>query len=151
MMNKIKIVIGSDHAAFDLKAEIIEYLTRKGYEVSDEGTYANESCDYPDFAKKVAVKVSKKQADKGILICGTGIGMSMSANKIKGIRAALCTDEFMAEMTRAHNDSNVLCMGARVSSKDEIFVIMNKWLETEFEGGRHENRVNKMMALEKNC
>ena len=148
----MKIAIGTDHAAFELKTKIINYLQKKGYEVFDEGTYSTDSCDYPDFAIKVANKVAAGIADRGILICGTGIGMSITANKVKGIfsvLAALCTNEFMAEMTRKHNNSNVLCMGARVSTETEIFAIMNKWLTTEYEAGRHQNRLNKILELEK--
>jgi ribose 5-phosphate isomerase B len=147
-MKNIKISIGSDHAAIDIKKDLISYLEENGYLLSDEGTYSTESCDYPDYAKKVALKVRDNIVDKGILICGSGIGMSMAANKIKGIRAALCISEYMAEMSRLHNDANVLCLGARILSKDEMIKIINKWLETDYEGGRHNKRLDKMVEME---
>lgn len=141
-MDKIKIAIGSDHGGFDYKASIIKALQDKGYEVVDMGTYSPESCDYPLIAKKVARAVAKGDFEKGILVCGTGIGMSMAANKVKGIRAAVCGDTFSARATRAHNNANILCLGQRVVGEGLALDIVDIWLTTKFEGGRHERRVN---------
>lgn len=141
-MDKIKIAIGSDHGGFDYKASIIKALQVKGYEVVDMGTYSPESCDYPIIAKKVARAVAKGDFEKGILVCGTGIGMSMAANKVKGIRAAVCGDTFSARATRAHNNANILCLGQRVVGEGLALDIVDIWLTTKFEGGRHERRVN---------
>lgn len=141
-MDKIKIAIGSDHGGFEYKASIIKALQDKGYEVVDMGTYSPESCDYPIIAKKVARAVAKGDFEKGILVCGTGIGMSMAANKVKGIRAAVCGDTFSARATRAHNNANILCLGQRVVGEGLALDIVNIWLTTKFEGGRHERRVN---------
>lgn len=137
-----KIAIGSDHGGFEYKAKIIDYLKEHNFEYEDMGTYTTESCDYPIIAKKVAQKVVSGEADKGILICGTGIGMSIAANKVKGIRAALCSDTFSARATRAHNNSNILCLGQRAIGECLALDIVDVWLTTEFEGGRHERRVN---------
>lgn len=141
-MDKIKIAIGSDHGGFDYKASIIKALQDKGYDVVDMGTYSPESCDYPIIAKKVALAVAKGDFEKGILVCGTGIGMSMAANKVKGIRAAVCGDTFSARATRAHNNANILCLGQRVVGEGLALDIVDIWLTTKFEGGRHERRVN---------
>lgn len=141
-MDKIKIAIGSDHGGFDYKASIIKALQDKGYDVVDMGTYSPESCDYPLIAKKVARAVAKGDFEKGILVCGTGIGMSMAANKVKGIRAAVCGDTFSARATRAHNNANILCLGQRVVGEGLALDIVDIWLTTKFEGGRHERRVN---------
>ncbi len=141
-MDKIKIAIGSDHGGFDYKASIIKALQVKGYDVVDMGTYSPESCDYPIIAKKVARAVAKGDFEKGILVCGTGIGMSMAANKVKGIRAAVCGDTFSARATRAHNNANILCLGQRVVGEGLALDIVDIWLTTKFEGGRHERRVN---------
>lgn len=141
-MDKFKIAIGSDHGGFDYKASIIKHLQDKGYEVEDMGTYSPESCDYPVIAKKVAHSVAKGDFERGILVCGTGIGMSMAANKVKGIRAAVCGDTFSARATRAHNNANILCLGQRVIGEGLALDIVDVWLATEFEGGRHERRVN---------
>lgn len=141
-MDKIKIAIGSDHGGFDYKASIIKALQVKGYDVVDMGTYSPESCDYPIIAKKVARAVAKGDFEKGILVCGTGIGMSMAANKVKGIRAAVCGDTFSARATRAHNNANILCLGQRVVGEGLVLDIVDIWLTTKFEGGRHERRVN---------
>ncbi len=141
-MDKIKIAIGSDHGGFEYKASIIKALQDKGYEVVDMGTYSPESCDYPIIAKKVARAVAKGDFEKGILVCGTGIGMSMAANKVKGIRAAVCGDTFSARATRAHNNANILCLGQRVVGEGLALDIVDIWLTTKFEGGRHERRVN---------
>lgn len=141
-MDKIKIAIGSDHGGFEYKASIIKALQVKGYDVVDMGTYSPESCDYPIIAKKVARAVAKGDFEKGILVCGTGIGMSMAANKVKGIRAAVCGDTFSARATRAHNNANILCLGQRVIGEGLALDIVDIWLTTKFEGGRHERRVN---------
>lgn len=145
----MKIAIGSDHGGVHLKKSIREYLEKKGYEVEDFGTMTEDSVDYPDYAKKVAEVVASGKIDKGILICGTGIGISIAANKVKGIRAALCGDVFSARMSREHNDANILCMGERVLGIGLAETIVDTWLSAEFQGGRHERRVNKIMDLEK--
>ena len=144
----MKIAIGADHAGFYLKEKIKEFLQSKGYEVIDMGTHSTESVHYPDFAKKVALAVQRGEADRGILVCGTGIGMSITANKFKGIRAALCTNEYMARMSRRHNDANVLCLGERVLGVELALSIVEAWLEEEFEGGRHEARVKLILDIE---
>lgn len=138
----VVIAIGSDHGGYSYKEEIKQHLIADGYEIIDVGTTSTESCDYPIYAKKVAELVTKKEAEKGILICGTGIGMSITANKFKGIRAALCGDIFSAEATRKHNDSNILCLGERVLDKELALEIVDIWLNTEFEGGRHQKRID---------
>ncbi len=140
----MKIAIGSDHAGFEAKERLREELRRAGHEILDMGTSGLESCDYPDFALGVARAVADRKSDRGILICGTGIGMAMTANRIRGVRAALCTDEFTAEMSRRHNDANVLCLGARVVAADKIAVLAELFLRTAFEGGRHERRIRKI-------
>ena len=140
----MKYFIGTDHAGFEVKPFVIEYLQKKGIEVEDLGTYSTESVDYPDFAHKVAEAVLANEGTKGILICGSGIGMSLAANKHKGIRAALCHDYYTAEMARRHNDANVLCFGARIVGLGVIESILEAWLNHEFEGGRHERRVKKI-------
>ena len=144
-----KIVIGCDHAAVQMKNNVVNHLKSKGYDVIDVGTYSEESCDYPDYAYAAAKKVADGEVAKGILICGTGIGMSIAANKVKGIRCALCDNLFSAEMTRRHNDSNMLSMGARVISNQLALKIVDMFLDTPFEGGRHQRRVDKVMAIEK--
>ena len=141
------IAIGSDHAGYALKCEIIKHLEEKGVQYIDCGCNG-ESVDYPDLAEKTCAKVVSGEADKGILICGTGVGISISANKIKGIRAALCGDWYSAKYTRLHNDANVLCMGGRVIGAGLAAEITDIFLETEFEGGRHARRVDKIMKLE---
>ncbi|MBR2030013.1 MAG: ribose 5-phosphate isomerase B [Clostridia bacterium] len=144
-----KIVIGCDHAAVQMKNNVINHLKSKGYDVIDVGTYSEESCDYPDYAYAAAKKVADGEVAKGILICGTGIGMSIAANKVNGIRCALCDNLFSAEMTRRHNDSNMHSMGARVISNQLALKIVDMFLDTPFEGGRHQRRVDKVMAIEK--
>lgn len=141
-MKDVKIAIGSDHGGFELKAKIAEYLKSKGIKIKDFGTFKNESCDYPVFAKEVALEVANGSFNKGILICGTGIGVSIVANKVKGIRAALCFDTFCAKMSREHNNANILCLGQRVLSQDLALEIVDIWLKTDFEGGRHQRRVD---------
>ena len=145
---KKTIASACDHAALDLKAELINYLEAQGFKCEDYGTYTKDSCNYPDYAKKVCTAVREKKQDLGILVCGTGIGMSMAANKCKGIRAACCTDTFSARFTRLHNDANVLCMGARVVGAGLACDIADIFVNTEFEGGRHQTRVDMVMALE---
>lgn len=145
----MKIAIGSDHGGFALKNEIINYLQNKGIDIKDYGTYSVESCDYPDFALKVAEEVTNKKFDFGILICGTGIGISIAANKVPGIRAALCGDTFSAHATREHNNANILALGARVTGVGLALDIVDTFLKTEFQGGRHEIRVNKISDIEK--
>lgn len=136
-----KIIIGSDHGGYRLKNEIIKHLEKQGYEVSDKGCYSEESCDYPVVAKTVAKEVISS-GNMAILICGTGIGMSITANRYAGIRASHCTDTFTARMTRAHNDSNILCLGERVTGIGLALDIVDVWLKTEFEGGRHQKRID---------
>lgn len=143
------IAIGSDHGGYDLKTAIIKYLGEKGYEVKDFGCYSKESVDYPDIAAALCPSVVSKEAEFGILICGTGIGISIAANKHKGIRAALCTNEYTAEKTRQHNDANILCLGGRVVGEDLAKSIVDAFLRSDFEGGRHSNRINKISDLEK--
>ncbi len=148
----MRIAIGSDHAGFDYKEMIKEYLGEKGFEVIDKGTFSKERTDYPLFAEKVAKAVSEGEVERGILICGTGIGMSITANKVKGVRAALCTNDFMAKMARKHNDSNLLCLGQRVIGTDHALSIVDTFFSTDFEGGRHEQRVHLIENIEElNC
>ena len=142
------IAIGSDHGGYLLKEELKRHLEEKGIEFKDFGTDSTASCDYPIYAEKVCRAIQSGECDKGILICGTGIGMSMCANKCKGIRAAHCSDHFSAEFTRKHNDANVLCMGARTIGPGVALQLADIFLTTEFEGGRHERRVAMMMELE---
>ena len=142
------IAIGSDHGGYLLKEEIKKHLKKKGYEFKDFGTDSTASCDYPVYAEKVCRAVQSGECEKGILICGTGIGMSMCANKCKGIRAAVCGDHFSAEFTRKHNNANVLCLGARVIGAGIAMQLVDIFLTTEYEGGRHEKRVEMMMQLE---
>lgn len=142
------IALGSDHGGYLLKEELKKHLEEKEIEYKDFGTDSNASCDYPVYAEKVCRAIQSGECEKGILICGTGIGMSMCANKCKGIRAAVCGDHFSAEFTRRHNDANVLCMGARTIGPGVALQIADIFLTTEFEGGRHEKRVSMMMDLE---
>jgi len=144
------VAIGSDHAGLELKDRIAAALADAGHEVDDLGTYRPDSCDYPDFAAKVAGEVAGGRAQRGILVCATGVGMSMAANKIAGIRAALCNDLYTARFARLHNDANLLALGARVVGPDRALEIVDVFLDTEFEGGRHQRRVDKIMDLESN-
>lgn len=144
----MRIAIGSDHGGLELKNEIISFLKELGHDVHDYGTYTKDSCDYPDFGFPVAEGVRRKEFDRGIVICTTGIGMSIVANKVKGIRCALVYNTMQAELTRQHNDSNVLALGAKIVSVDLAKEITKIWLETEFTHGRHENRVNKIIKYE---
>lgn len=142
------IAIGCDHGGFELKTHIISHLKEQNIEVKDCGTYDETSCDYPDIAEKVCAAVNSGECDRGILVCGTGIGMSIAANKIHGIRAALCTDVYSAKMTKQHNNSNVICLGGRVTGRELAFMIVDTWLSEEFLGGRHQNRIDKITAIE---
>jgi ribose 5-phosphate isomerase B len=144
----MKIALGADHAGYELKNQIKAYLAAKGMDTVDLGTNSGESVDYPDYAQAVAERVSQEQADLGILVCGSGIGMAISANKISGIRAANVSSEYEAQMCREHNNANVLALGARILSAEQAKVIVDKWLATGFAGGRHERRVEKIAALE---
>jgi len=145
----MKIAIGSDHAGFELKEIISQLLQEMGHEVIDMGTASNSSVDYPDFAETVSKAVSEGSVDRGILICGTGIGMSIVANKFKNVRAALCNDLFTAKMSRLHNDANVLAIGGRIVGKDLAKEIVNIWINTPFEGGRHLKRLEKITLIER--
>lgn len=142
------LVIGSDHGGYELKCAILELLRERQIECADLGTNGPESVDYPDFAAKVASAVVSGKADAGILICGTGIGMSISANKFPGIRAALVHDEFTAQMAREHNNANILVLGGRVLTAETGKRLVDIWLTTEYEGGRHQNRLDKISAIE---
>ena len=144
----MKLSIGSDHAGYDLKKQIFEYLQKEGHVVIDQGTYNKDSVDYPDFAKLVVKDVQDNEADYGILVCYTGIGMSMAANKARGIRAALVGKVEDAVLTREHNNANVLCLSAKNTSVEDAFEIVKAFLSTEFAGGRHERRVEKVMRFE---
>ena len=145
----MRVAIGSDHAGFPLKERIKKFLIEKGHTVIDLGTTSQDSTHYPLFAKEVSLSVLRREVDRGILICGTGIGMSITANKFRGVRAALCCNEYMARMSRLHNDANVLCLGDRVIGEELALAIVDVWLETPFEGGRHEKRVDLIKEIEK--
>ena len=145
----MKLALGSDHAGFEAKQIVEEHLREKGYEVVDKGAFSSESVDYPDIAFAVAKSVASEETDAGILLCGTGIGMSIAANKVDGIRAALCHDKETAALSRQHNDANVLAVGARINSIENILDIVDTWLEEKFLGDRHKRRVEKIMAREK--
>lgn len=144
----MKIAIGNDHAATDMKNEIMQHLKDRGCEVVNVGTDGHESVDYPDYAKKVCDKVLSGEADLGIAICGTGVGISIACNKVKGIRAVCCSEPFSAKLSRQHNNSNVLCFGARVIGPELAKMIVDEWLDAEFQGGRHQLRIDKISALE---
>jgi len=141
------ILIGCDHAGFSLKASLKDYLEKRSILVIDVGCAAMESCDYPVYAQDVCQRITRGDVSRGILICGTGVGMSMAANRHSGIRAALCTTEFHARMSRLHNDSNVLVMGGRVTGEELALSILKVWLETPFEGGRHQRRLDLMETI----
>lgn len=143
------VAIGCDHGGIDFKKQIMKHLDEKGIEYKDFGTHTEESCDYPDVAMPVCAAINSGECENGILICGTGIGISMAANKIHGIRAALCHDYFSTKYTRLHNNSNIIAFGARVIGTGLAIELLDVFLSTEFEGGRHAIRVNKMMELEK--
>jgi ribose 5-phosphate isomerase B len=147
----MKYFIASDHAGINIKQFVKELFEQRGFEVEDLGPYDNNRVDYPDFAKKVCEAVLTNENSKGILICGTGLGMSMSANKFAGIRAALCHNSYSASMAREHNDANVLCLGERVSGYGVIESIVDAWVNSSFAGGRHEGRVQKIENLMQSC
>lgn len=142
------IAIGCDHGGYALKQEVMRHLDELGLAYKDFGTYSEESCDYPIYGEAVARAVAGGECERGILICGTGIGISMAANKVKGIRAACCSDYFSAKYTRLHNDANVLCMGGRVVGPGLATELVEVFLHTEFEGGRHQRRIDKITAIE---
>ena len=144
-----RIAIGSDHAGFDVKQGVVNLLKERGLDVVDAGPDSKDSVDYPDYAKAVAESVSSGSVPRGILVCNSGIGMSIAANKISGVRAALCMTSELAKFSRLHNDSNILCLSAAYTTQNDLKDIVNMWLDTEFEGGRHERRVNKIKDLDK--
>ncbi|KAA0257004.1 ribose 5-phosphate isomerase B [Deferribacter autotrophicus] len=146
-MSEKVIALGSDHGGFHLKSEISKYLESLGYTVKDYGTYSEESVDYPEYAYKVAVAISKGEVERGVILCGTGIGISITANRFPGVRAALCWDSFTAKMSRLHNNANLLALGGRIIGVELAKDILNTWLNTEFEGGRHLRRINKIDEL----
>lgn len=142
------IAVGSDHAAFSFKTEIVAYLKEKGYEVKDFGSDGMQKSEYPEYARRVCRSIKARECDKGLLFCGTGIGMSIAANKFKGIRAAACMESLGAELSRRHNDANVLCLGARMIGIEQAKRTVEVWLATEFEGGRHQSRVDMISQFE---
>ena len=149
-LSKNRIIIGSDHTGFRLKNILFKFLIEKGYQVIDAGTYDENSCDYPDYAKKVALSVVTGESDFGILIDATGIPSAITANKIKGIRASTCYNTFSAKSSRAHNNANVLVVGSKALGEETIKEILNEWLSTKFEGGRHQKRLDKINDIENN-
>ena len=144
----MKIAIGNDHIAVEMKNHIIDYLTAKGHELVNFGTDTNERCDYPIYGKKVADAVAKGECEFGILICGTGIGISLAANKVKGIRAAVCSDPYSARLTRQHNNANIIAFGARVVGEATAEMIVDEFLNAEYEGGRHQTIIDMISAIE---
>ena len=146
----MKIAMGNDHTAIEMKQAIKEHLEGRGFEVLDLGTNSTESCDYPVYGEKVGRAVVDGQADLGITICGTGVGISLAANKVKGVRACVCSEPYTAKLSRMHNDSNVLAFGARVVGVEMAKMITDAWLDAEFEGGRHQRRVDILMDIENN-
>jgi ribose 5-phosphate isomerase B len=145
----MRIAVGCDHRGFSVRNKLVELLQRLGHEVDDVGAFADEPVDYPNIAALVAGKVSRSEADRGILVCGTGVGMCIAANKFSHVRAAPCHDELTAEMSRRHNDANVLCLSADLLSDQHIDRMISIWLSTSFEGGRHARRVEKINSLER--
>ncbi len=144
----MKIAIGCDHGGLEHKNAIVEHLKERGFEVTDFGIYEQKSVDYPEIAYKVATCIASGEAQRGILVCGTGIGMSLAANKVKGIRAAACSEHFSAKYTRLHNDSNILCLGGRVIGVGTALELVDIFVDTEFEGGRHQRRVDMITDIE---
>ncbi len=140
----MRIAIGSDHRGVDVREAMIRWLESEGHEVADCGNFSTESCDYPDIAAEVSTRVASQQVDRGLLLCGTGIGMAITANKFEEVRAAVCNDELAAEMSRRHNDANVICVSADHFREVNFASVLKTWLETEFEGGRHQRRVDKI-------
>jgi ribose 5-phosphate isomerase B len=145
----MKIALGADHAGHELKNRIRQHLEQKGIQVQDEGTNSPESVDYPDFARLVAQDVAQGHVDRGVLVCGSGIGMAISANKVDGVRAANVTSQYEAQMSREHNDANVLALGARILKEQDALQIVDTWIATAFAGGRHQRRVDKISDLER--
>lgn len=145
---KKKIAVGCDHGGFEMKGEIVDYLNELGFEVGDHGIKEKVSVDYPIIAQKVANAVASGEYELGILICGTGIGMSLAANKVNGIRAAACSEVYSAKFTRLHNNSNILCLGGRVIGPETAKIMVDAFVNTEFEGGRHQRRVDMISAIE---
>ena len=143
----MRIALGADHAGFPLKEKVRTYLVSKGHEVEDQGPFSRDPVDYPDLAEKVAARVAAREVNFGVLVCGTGLGMAISANKLPGIRAATCNDTLSAHFARAHNDANVLAMGGRLTDEATARKILDIWLATPFEGGRHERRVRKIATI----
>ena len=143
----MKIGIGNDHAAVEMKNEVVEYLKEKGCEVVNYGTDTHESCNYPEFGEKVGLAVVAGEVDLGILICGTGVGISLAANKVKGVRAVVCSEPYSAKLSRQHNNTNVLAFGARVIGIEMAKMIIDEWLDAEFMGGRHQTRVDIIIAI----
>ena len=144
----MKIAIGCDHGGLEHKNAIVAHLKERGFEVKDSGIYENHSVDYPDIAVKVCADITSGECQRGILVCGTGIGMSLAANKVKGIRAAAVSEHFSAKYTRLHNNSNILCLGGRVIGIGTAIELTDLFVDTEFEGGRHQNRIDKITAIE---
>lgn len=145
-----KIVMGNDHTAIEMKKEIKAYVEAKGYEVIDFGTNEAASCDYPEYGEKVGRAVAAGEADYGIAICGTGIGIGIAAGKVKGVRVCTCSEPYSAKLSRMHNDSNVLTFGARVIGVEMAKMIVDEWLDNQYEGGRHQRRVDQLMKIEAN-
>ena len=146
---KVRVALGGDHAGFTRKEKVREYLTKKGYAVEDHGPVTPDPVDYPDFAEKVAASVAAKETDYGVLVCGTGLGVAIAANKVPGIRAATCNDTLSAMYARSHNDANVLAMGGRMTDEATAEKILDIWFSTAFEGGRHQSRIDKISQLDK--
>ena len=144
----MKIGIGNDHTALDLKKAVAEHLQNEGYEVVDYGTYTKESCDYPKYGEKVARAIIAGEVDLGVLICGTGVGISLAANKVRGIRAAVCSEPYTAQLVRRHNNAQIIAFGARVVGDEMAKMIVDSFLNAEFEGGRHQRRVDMIMDIE---
>ena len=144
----MRIGIGNDHSAVEMKQEVMKFLQDLGYEVVNYGTDSTESCNYPVYGEKVARAVLAKEVDLGIVICGTGVGISLAANKVKGIRAVVCSEPYSARLSRQHNNTNILAFGARVVGIELAKMIVEEWLNAEFEGGRHQERVNMIMDIE---
>ena len=144
----MRVAVGSDHRGFRLKGTIVQLLRQWGHEVHDLGTHDTQSVDYPDIAQQVACRVARGEVDRGVLICGTGLGMCIAANKVPGVRAAPCYDELTAELSRRHNDANVLCLSGELLNEQVVGRILQRWLETPFEGGRHARRVEKITQME---
>lgn len=151
LVSVMTVAIGADHAGWELKEQLKAWLIQTGHQVVDFGTHSPESVDYPDYAAQVAEAVAAGKAERGVLVCGTGIGMAMTANKVPGIRAAFCPDLFTARMSREHNDANVLALGGRLMGTEVAVEILKTWLQTGFAGGRHARRIEKIAELERHC